>query len=245
MSATSGLGRTSRSSSLVKCENTTSPAACFQPSVMRRSSASEFSALASGDAAFLCCASGRNGLGELFSGQASSVRPVTQRWSNSTPADSQQAEHLDRRIRRFRLERRIGADLSQRLKRLGEGHLLRDSIEARQLAERFVPLGLRLELVRVERALARKAGGLEPPEKCRAHSAGVFCENSPVSRIPNTRSSLSRSTVFFSRKAISFGSATVAPKLVAQPRLEFHACAELALGAADERRADDPTRLFE
>jgi len=28
------------------------------------------------------------GLGELFSGQASSVRPVTQRWSNSTPADS-------------------------------------------------------------------------------------------------------------------------------------------------------------
>src|SRR3989475_2826593 len=73
----------------------------------------------------------------------------------------EQAQYLDRRIRRFRLEERIGADLSQRLKRLREGHLLRDSIEARQLAERFVPLGLRLELVRVETALARKAGGLD------------------------------------------------------------------------------------
>src|SRR5207247_10507106 len=73
----------------------------------------------------------------------------------------EQAQYLDRRSRRFRLEERIGADLSQRLKRLGEGHLLRDSIEARQLAEPFVPLGLRLELVRVESALARKAGGLE------------------------------------------------------------------------------------
>src|SRR6266705_1293524 len=73
----------------------------------------------------------------------------------------EQAQYLDRRIRRFRLEERISADLSQRLKRLREGHLLRDSIEARQLAERFVPLGLRLELVRVESALARKAGGLK------------------------------------------------------------------------------------
>src|SRR5882762_1071700 len=93
----------------------------------------------------------------------------------------EQAQYLDRRIRRFRLEERIAADLSQRLKRLSEGHLLRDSIETRQLAERFVPLGLRLELVRVEaagfpgeraldsdefqtqakwhEALARKAGG--------------------------------------------------------------------------------------
>src|SRR5712691_11831458 len=42
----------------------------------------------------------------------------------------EQAQYLDRRIRRFRLEERIGADLSQRLKRPREGHLLRDSIEA-------------------------------------------------------------------------------------------------------------------
>jgi len=69
--------------------------------------------------------------------------------------------------------------------------------------------------------------------------------NSPVSRIPNTRSSLSRSTVFFSRKAISFGSATVARACPRSRASSFMRRAELALGAADERRADDPTRLFE
>ena len=84
----SGLGASARSASRVGWEITTSPAAVSQPSVMRRSRASEASAEDSGIPAARCNASGRKGVGRAASGQASALNPMTQRWSNSQPADS-------------------------------------------------------------------------------------------------------------------------------------------------------------
>jgi len=84
-----------------------------------------------------------------------------------------------------------------------------------------VPLGLRLELVRVERALARKAGGLEHAGEMPRHSAGVFCENSPVSRIPNTRSSLSPKHGLLLEESDQLRQRDRGAELVAQPRLDF------------------------
>src|SRR5207302_3711944 len=157
----------------------------------------------------------------------------------------EQAEHLDRRIRRFRLEERIGADLSQRLKRLREGHLLRDSIEARQLAERFVPLGLRLELVRVESALARKAGGLEHAgEMPRPLGRRLLREQARLAQ----RIELLQPRAQQRRLAgggDQLGQDDARAELLAQPRLEAHARAELGLGAADKRRAHESARFFE
>src|SRR6267154_2659305 len=157
----------------------------------------------------------------------------------------EQAQYLDGRIRRFRLEERIAADLSQRLKRLREGHLLRDSIEARQLAERFVPLGLCLELVRVESALAGEAGRLEyRREMPRPLARGLLREQPGLAHPEHPLEPLAKHGLLL-EESDQLRQRDGGAELVAQPRLELHACAELALGAAHERRADDPTRLFE
>ncbi len=84
----SGLASSARSASICACENTTSPAALAHDCVMRQSSASEASAEACGTPALRCSATGRNGFGRGDCGQASSVRPVTQSASKSSPTDS-------------------------------------------------------------------------------------------------------------------------------------------------------------
>ena len=56
--------------------------------MIRSSSASEAAAEDSGTPAERCSATGMKGLGRAGIGQASSVSPITHRWSNSSPADS-------------------------------------------------------------------------------------------------------------------------------------------------------------
>src|SRR5882762_9152973 len=157
----------------------------------------------------------------------------------------EQAQYLDRRIRRFRLEERIGADLPQSLKRLREGHLLRDSIEARQLAERFVPLGLRLELVRVESALARKAGGLEHAGEMPRPLGRRLLREQPglAQRIELLQPRAQQRCLAGGGDQLRQDDARA--ELLTQPRLEAHARAELGLGTADKRRAHESARFFE
>ncbi len=88
IAAMRGLGSSSRSDSRDGCESTTSRAAVSQPCVMRRSSSSDASAEASGMPASRCRTTGMKGFGRAASGHASALRPMTQRWSNSQPADS-------------------------------------------------------------------------------------------------------------------------------------------------------------
>ena len=73
------------------------------------------------------------------------------------PRRFEHAQHLDRRIRRLGLEERVRAQPPQLAERAAEAHVRRDALELRELRERFVELGARLELVGVQAALARES----------------------------------------------------------------------------------------
>src|SRR6266568_1783067 len=157
----------------------------------------------------------------------------------------EQAQYLDRCIGALGLEEGVRADLSQRLKRLRKGHLLRDSIEARQLAERFVPFGLRLELVRVESALARKAGGLEHAGEMPRPLGRRLLREQPglAQRIEFLQPRAQQRRLAGGGDQLRQDDARA--ELLTQPRLEAHARAELGLGTADKRRAHQSARFFE
>ncbi len=171
--AISALGASSRSCSRSGCDNTTSSAACSQPSVMRRSSASAVSAAASGMPAFFCNATGMKRVRARRErprvvGQAADPQMV-----EFEAGGFEYAQHLHRRIVRLRLKQRVGAQAAQACERLRAAHARQHAFEPREFAEHFVPFGARLEFVRVERrARPGKPAASSSAEKCRAHACG-------------------------------------------------------------------------
>src|SRR5207237_10297960 len=114
----------------------------------------------------------------------------------------------------------------------------RNPIEARELAQHFVPLGARLELLRVERALARKARRLEqrremPRPFGRASLGGFFPEKKrPFQRLPQKRAWLGEGD--------QSGEGERRLEVPAQAHIERRAPRPLGLGAGKERRAEEP-----
>src|SRR3989441_10209524 len=77
------------------------------------------------------------------------------------PRRLEDAEDVDRRVGGFGLEQGVGAKLFQNAYRFFHFYCFRNPVELCKFTQHLVPLGARLELLRVERALAGEAGRLE------------------------------------------------------------------------------------
>jgi hypothetical protein len=164
------------------------------------------------------------------------------------PRRFEHAEDLDRRRRSLRrlsrLEQRVAAKALQARERLLDGERARDPFELRKLAEHLVPFRLRLEFLAVERALAREACRLEqrremPRPRRRALFRLFLQQKHGFQMLPQQLASPGRGHQPRKRHR---GAERFA-KIHVEPRAARH----LGLGAAEERRADEPAdaRKFE
>ena len=161
------------------------------------------------------------------------------------PRGLEHAEHLDRRIGRLGLEQRVVAKTLQALQCLREGHLRGDTLELGELGERLVELGLGLEFVGVEAALAGKArrfeerGEVPRPFVRRALACGLLPHKGEKRLEPPAqyRRAVDQRHQLAQRDAHR--------SLLAQFRVEPRADRKLRLGAGEERRTDQPARLLE
>src|SRR6185436_17724698 len=118
----------------------------------------------------------------------------------------------------------------------------RDGVEARELAEHLVQLRERLELVRIEAALAREAGGIEQRREMARPFGGARLRRPLLAEELLEQRAQQRRALYLRDEGAERDARA---ELAAQPRVELRALAELALGAADERRAQDGARLLE
>ena len=194
-----------------------------------------------GDAGACCCArAAGTDWGALFSGQASSVRPLTQRWSNADARRLEQAEHLDRRVGGLGLEQRVGADASSGSKcsaRKASPETRSRLAKARRAPRATWPApGTRPSRARARRGSRPRRAAPRNAAPTRPASSARTGRLAQREELLEPRRAGRRCAP---RTAISFGSDDRGAELVAQPRVELRARAELPLGAADERRADD------
>ena len=193
---------------------------------------------ACGTPAFFCSATGMKGLGRASIGQASSVSPLTHRQSKRRPADSSTPRIWIGTRRRFRLEQRVAAEMLEGGERFLDGKRPRDALQLRELAERLVPLGVRLELL-ASRARARRGSpaASSSAEKCRAHVGRAFFRfflqrKDRFQMLPQERAA--------PRRGDELGQRDRRAERLAQIGVEPRAARHLGLGAAEEGRANRP-----
>src|SRR2546426_3131908 len=155
------------------------------------------------------------------------------------PRRLEDAEDLDRRVGGFGLEQGVGAKLFQNVYRFFHFYCFRNPFELCKFTQHLVPLGASLELLRVERALAREASRLEQRrEMPRPFGRGLF---SRVSRqckylfqcLPQKRAWLGEGD--------QLGKSDRRLELPAQAHVERRAPRHLGFGAGEEGGANQPT----
>ena len=155
------------------------------------------------------------------------------------------AEHLDRHLRRLRLEQRLRGHPPDPPQRRVESDPWRDALERREPRQHLVPLLQRLVLGRIEAALARKTEERKRVAERTRPLGGRLGAEEPLPAelgVAAQRPAEGASLVEHRGEPLERDGRPGAP---AQPRVEPRARLRLGLGQRDERRADHQARLLE
>jgi hypothetical protein len=158
------------------------------------------------------------------------------------PRRLEHAEDLDWGSGRLGLEERFGAVALEEGKRFPEGKFFCNALKLRQFTQRFVQLRARLVLLGVERALAREAGGFEQrgevPRPFGGRIGPASCDfKNLFQELAKKRRGLGGGDESCERDRLV--------EVLAQLRIQSRAPCELAVGVAEEGRANEVARAAE